>query len=139
MAIVKYGKHFDKDLSALPEDEQCLIDALLCDIEEDGELFDSLHEQYFEHNSEPLYNVKTIVNFHRHPPGKRFNLYRIRALDRTISKYRLVYGYDGREESITFFAVVEKGTENGQYNYEPDDPISKRIIDECMEYGICRY
>lgn len=129
MIEIYEGDYFESDLSVL--DECDIINAFLDELEDSQKVLDELTKWDAEHNSNPMFNVKAIVEFHK----KGFNLYRIRPLVKRINKYRIIYAYNGQKDEIYLLAIVKKG----EYNYEPDDPVSQRVFGEYDRIGIPKY
>ena len=129
MIEIYEGDYFEDDLSGL--DERDLINVFLDELEDSPKVLDELTKWNSEHNSNPMFNVKAIVEFHK----KGFNLYRIRPLAKRINKYRIIYAYNGLRDEIYLLAIVKKE----EYNYEPNNSISQRIFDEYDELDIPKY
>jgi hypothetical protein len=95
-------------------------------------LQDKLLSRMKRTSKEPFFNVQG-VEFAFRALDNRFSVFRIRFLDNRLklNDFRLIYVYDYKHQpqrEIRFLAVVRKGTEEGQWNYEFTSQIGQRIL-----------
>lgn len=132
------GDFLENDLGKLRADPTTandvdLLNAFMDQVAESQDLLWKLAKWKEDHWS-PHLNCRAIDCFQ----NDGYNVYRIRPLNRRLSKYRILYAYNSRDNEFHFLALVIKfdtflsaNTEpDSHYNYEPNHPISIRVRDE---------
>ncbi len=141
------GDYFYKDLAGITSKreyrrgDEHLIEAFLSELVANEDAQWSLTKLKTEHYS-PHFSVRGVVLFQR----RGFNVYRLRPFFKGLSKYRVLYAYDGQQEEIYLLAVVVKKPEDQQiqvdlsgeyyYDYEPNHWITKRVMAEYEQLGL---
>jgi hypothetical protein len=137
------GDFLEKDLDKLRADPSTaddvdLLDAFLDEVAESVDAIWKLTKWKADHWP-PHLNCCAIACFQ----NDGYNVYRIRPLTKRLSRYRILYAYDNKDEELHFLAVVVKKPENlpagvdpiDFYNYEPNHPISIRVRSEYDNSG----
>lgn len=141
------GDHLDEDFRTLEElngsnAHTDQLRAFLDHVSEVEDLLWKLTKWNDVNGNHPKFNCKAINCFHR----RGYYVYRIRFFFGELSRYRVLYVYDGRNDEVHYLAVVRKKDETltveenreEDYNYESEHPISARIIDEYERTGFSR-
>lgn len=138
------GDHLDEDLQTLEELNGSTahadqLRAFLDHVSEAEDLLWKLTKWSDSNGEHPKFNCKAITCFHQ----RGYYLYRIRFFLGELSRYRVIYMYDGQNDEVHYLAIVrkkdekltEKDNRKEDYNYESEHPISARIIDEYERTG----
>ncbi|MFM0435933.1 hypothetical protein PQQ84_05690 [Paraburkholderia strydomiana] len=141
------GSHLVQDLEAISQREGSTrtadkIDAFLDEMDASEDAIWKLTRDYAEQNyPAPIFNCRIVRFF----AERGYFVYRLRPL-KALGQFRILYAYDGKDEQIHLLAVVRKRPEGPEfekdvtyYGYEPDHPISKRVMAEYDLLGLPRY
>ncbi|MDR2209174.1 MAG: hypothetical protein LBE22_09425 [Azoarcus sp.] len=128
--LVDIHQHAREDIEFIRTENSkaaATILALLEQIEADRAVADKLTTHGDNFFGKQKVNVKQWES-----PGKKTNLWRLRVLDTPATSYRIVYGYQYKvyPYRIHILAVVKKGEDQEEFDYDTTSEKGRRIISD---------
>lgn len=127
MYRLRIHDHAEEDLEGIQEadpDGAYLLLTLLEEMEGDQDLLDRLSQHGYDvRNSDDWaanFNVQAMASQQKH--GR--NLWRLKSWDFGASLYRVVYAFQPQLRTYIVLGVFDKRS----FNYEPDNPLTERIV-----------
>lgn len=137
MEEIVYGIHVEDDLLRLPQNHGDDIEQILNEILNCPRSLEGLLDRHGEY-ANPYFDVKAICGF----LSNGYNISRIRSLVPPYDRYRVLFAPDFSNHEFIILAVVERlnphNPQPHQYNYELDNPITRRIFEEYDDNGLQR-